>query len=196
MFKIKNMFSKLVFSTLLFLSVFLLAQNSKTANTVLMGGKPVHTYSKLPAVNKQAPQFSLTGVDMKDHTLESYKGKYLILNIFPSVDTGVCSASVRHFNEDAASLPNTVVLCISKDLPFAQKRFCGAEGIKNVVMLSDFRSDFGKTYGVEITDSAMRGLLSRAVVVIDPSGKIIYEEQVDDMGHEPNYEAAIKSVKM
>lgn len=196
MFKIKNMFSKLVFSTLLFLSVFLLAQNSKTANTVLMGGKPVHTYSKLPAVNKQAPQFSLTGVDMKDQTLESYKGKYLILNIFPSVDTGVCSASVRHFNEDAASLPNTVVLCISKDLPFAQKRFCGAEGIKNVVMLSDFRSDFGKTYGVEITDSAMRGLLSRAVVVIDPSGKIIYEEQVDDMGHEPNYEAAIKSVKM
>ena len=100
-----------------------------------------------------------------------------------------------HFNEDAASIPNTVVLCISKDLPFAQKRFCGAEGIKNVVMLSDFRSDFGKTYGVEITDSAMKGLLSRAVVVIDPSGKIVYEEQVADISHEPNYEAAIKAVK-
>ena len=190
------MFSKLVFSTVLFFSAFLFAQNSKTANTVLMGGKPVHTYSKLPAVNKQAPKFTLTGVDMKDQNLDSYKGKYLILNIFPSVDTGVCSASVRHFNEDAASLPNTVVLCISKDLPFAQKRFCGAEGIKNVVMLSDFRSDFGKIYGVEITDSAMKGLLSRAVVVIDPSGKIIYEEQVSDISHEPNYEAAIKAVKM
>lgn len=196
MIKIKDMLSKLVFSTVLFISTFLFAQNSKAANTLLMGGKPVHTYAKLPAVNTQAPQFILTGVDMKDQNLDAYKGKYLILNIFPSVDTGVCSASVRHFNEDAASLPNTVVLCISKDLPFAQKRFCGAEGIKNVVMLSDFRSDFGKTYGVELTDSAMKGLLSRAVVVIDPSGKIIYEEQVDDIGHEPNYEAAIKAVKM
>lgn len=196
MIKIKDMLSKLVFSTVLFISTFLFAQNSKTANTVLMGGKPVHTYAKLPAVNTQAPKFILTGVDMKDQNLDSYKGKYLILNIFPSVDTGVCSTSVRHFNEEATSLPNTVVLCISKDLPFAQKRFCGAEGIKNVVMLSDFRSDFGKTYGVELTDSAMKGLLSRAVVVIDPSGKIIYEEQVDDIGHEPNYEAAIKAVKM
>ncbi|NIF04688.1 thiol peroxidase [Chryseobacterium sp. Tr-659] len=189
------MFSKFAFSTLLFFSAFIFAQKSKTANTVLMGGKEVHTYSKLPSVNKAAPNFKLTGVDMKDQTLDSYKGKFVILNIFPSVDTGVCSASVHHFNEDAASLPNTVVLCISKDLPFAQKRFCGAEGIKNVVMLSDFRSDFGKTYGVELTDSAMKGLLSRAVVVIDPSGKIIYEEQVADISHEPNYEAAIKAVK-
>lgn len=189
------MYSKLVFSALLLFSVFTFAQNSKTANTVLAGGKPVHTFAKLPAVNKQAPKFTLTDVTMKDQTLDSYKGKYLILNIFPSVDTGVCSASVRHFNEDAANLPNTVVLCISKDLPFAQKRFCGAEGIKNVEMLSDFRSDFGKMYGVEITDSAMKGLLSRAVVVIDPSGKIVYEEQVADISHEPNYEAAIAVVK-
>lgn len=189
------MYPKLIFSALLFVSVFIFAQNAKTANTVLMGGKPVQTYAKLPAVNKPAPKFTLTDVTMKDQTLDSYKGKYLILNIFPSVDTGVCSASVRHFNEDAANIPNTVVLCISKDLPFAQKRFCGAEGIKNVVMLSDFRSDFGKTYGVEITDSAMKGLLSRAVVVIDPSGKIVYEEQVADISHEPNYEAAIKAVK-
>jgi len=189
------MVTKFIFSALLLFSVFTLAQNAKSANTVLMGGKPVHTYSKLPTVNKAAPKFTLTDVTMKDKTLESYKGKYMILNIFPSVDTGVCSASVRHFNEDAANLPNTVVLCISKDLPFAQKRFCGAEGIKNVEMLSDFRSDFGKTYGVEITDSVMKGLLSRAVVVVDPSGKIVYEEQVADISHEPNYEAAIKAVK-
>lgn len=184
------MVSRLIFSAAILFSVFSFAQN-----TVLMGGKPVHTYSKLPAVNKAAPSFTLTDVTMKDQTLDSYKGKYVILNIFPSVDTGVCSASVHHFNEDAGNIPNTVVLCISKDLPFAQKRFCGAEGIKNVVMLSDFRSDFGKTYGVEITDSVMKGLLSRAVVVIDPSGKIIYEEQVADISHEPNYEAAIAAVK-
>jgi len=184
------MVSRLIFSAAILFSVFSFAQN-----TVLMGGKPVHTYSKLPAVNKAAPRFTLTDVAMKDQTLDSYKGKYVILNIFPSVDTGVCSASVHHFNEDAGNIPNTVVLCISKDLPFAQKRFCGAEGIKNVVMLSDFRSDFGKTYGVEITDSVMKGLLSRAVVVIDPSGKIIYEEQVADISHEPNYEAAIAAVK-
>lgn len=196
MFKIKNMFSKIVFGTLFCVSTFLFAQKSKTGNTVLMGGNPVHTYSQLPAVNQQAPKFTLAGVDMKDQNLDSYKGKFLILNIFPSVDTGVCSASVRHFNEDAASLPNTVVLCISKDLPFAQKRFCGAEGIKNVVMLSDFRSDFGKIYGVELTDSPMKGLLSRAVVVIDTTGKIIYEEQVSDISHEPNYEAAMKAVKL
>ncbi|WP_343609065.1 thiol peroxidase [Chryseobacterium oranimense] len=184
------MVSRLIFSAAILFSVFSFAQN-----TVLMGGKPVHTYSKLPALNKAAPSFILTDVAMKDQTLDSYKGKYVILNIFPSVDTGVCSASVHHFNEDAGNIPNTVVLCISKDLPFAQKRFCGAEGIKNVVMLSDFRSDFGKTYGVEITDSVMKGLLSRAVVVIDPSGKIIYEEQVADISHEPNYEAAIAAVK-
>ncbi|PWN67522.1 thiol peroxidase [Chryseobacterium oncorhynchi] len=188
------MFSKIIFSTLFFLSAFGFAQNTKTSNTVLMGGKPVRTYSKLPAVNKPAPKFVLTDVSMNDQTLDSYKGKYVILNIFPSVDTGVCSASVHHFNEDAGNLPNTVVLCISKDLPFAQKRFCGAEGIKNVVMLSDFRSDFGWNYGVEMIDSPMKGLLSRAVVVIDPSGNIIYEEQVPDISQEPNYEAAIAAV--
>ncbi|WP_300686220.1 thiol peroxidase [Chryseobacterium sp.] len=189
------MFSKAVFSTLLFCSAFIFAQNTKKANTILMRGTPVHTYSALPAVDKPAPKFTLTDVDMKEQTLDSYKGKYVILNIFPSVDTGVCSASVHHFNEDAGNLPNTVVLCISKDLPFAQKRFCGAEGIKNVVMLSDFRSDFGWNYGVELIDSPMKGLLSRAVVVIDPSGKIVYEEQVADISQEPNYEAAIAAVK-
>ena len=161
-----------------------------------MGGNPIKTYSKLPEVGSVAPNFSLADMEMKDQNLDAYKGKFVILNIFPSVDTGVCSASVRHFNEDAAKLPNAVVLCISKDLPFAQKRFCGAEGIKNVVMLSDYRSDFGKTYGVEIMDSKMKGLLSRAVVVINPEGKIVYEEQVSDISKEPNYEAAMKAVKM
>ncbi|WP_426479030.1 thiol peroxidase [Chryseobacterium sp. CBSDS_008] len=189
------MFSKLVFGTLLFFSAAGFAQKSKSINTVLMGGKEVHTYAQLPALNKPAPKFTLTDVNMNDQTLDSYKGKYVILNIFPSVDTGVCSASVHHFNEEAGNLPNTVVLCISKDLPFAQKRFCGAEGIKNVVMLSDFRTDFGWNYGVELVDSAMKGLLSRAVVIIDPSGKIIYEEQVADISQEPNYEAAIAAVK-
>lgn len=189
------MFLKFTYGMFFLFSALVFAQHSGKPNTVTAGGKPVHTYAALPAVHKAAPAFTLTDVSMKDQTLDSYKGKYLILNIFPSVDTGVCSASVRHFNEDAANLPDTVVLCISKDLPFAQKRFCGAEGIKNVVMLSDFRSDFGKKYGVEITDSAMKGLLSRAVVVIDPSGKIIYEEQVADISHEPDYAAAIGSLK-
>ncbi|QIY89590.1 thiol peroxidase [Chryseobacterium gallinarum] len=189
------MFSKIVFSTLFFFSAYGFAQNTQTANTVLMKGQPVHTYSRLPEVNKPAPRFILTDVNMNDQSLDAYKGRYIILNIFPSVDTGVCSASVHHFNEEAANLPNTVVLCISKDLPFAQKRFCGAEGIDRVVMLSDFRSDFGWNYGVEMIDSPMKGLLSRAVVVIDPSGKIIYEEQVPDISQEPNYEAAIRAVK-
>lgn len=205
------MFSKLIYGSLFIVAVSC-NENSKTTtatnstadstkisqsqNTVLMGGNPITTYAKLPEVGSVAPNFTLTDMEMADQNLDSYKGKFVILNIFPSVDTGVCSASVRHFNEDAAKLPNAVVLCISKDLPFAQKRFCGAEGIKNVVMLSDYRSDFGKTYGVEIIDSKMKGLLSRAVVVINPEGKIVYEEQVADISKEPNYEAAMKAVKM
>lgn len=189
------MLSKIVFSTVFFFSAMGFAQKSKPINTVLLKGTPVRTYSKLPDVNKPAPKFTLTDVNMNDQSLDAYKGRYVILNIFPSVDTGVCSASVHHFNEEAGNLPNTVVLCISKDLPFAQKRFCGAEGINNVVMLSDFRSDFGWNYGVEMIESPMKGLLSRAVVVIDPSGTIIYEEQVTDISQEPNYAAAIQAVK-
>jgi len=206
------MFSKLIYSTLIAVTLLSCNQNPKTENsatvstdsakivtsenTVLMGGNPVKTYSKLPEVGSVAPNFSLADMEMKDQNLDAYKGKFVILNIFPSVDTGVCSASVRKFNENAAKLPNAVVLCISKDLPFAQKRFCGAEGIKNVVMLSDYRSDFGKTYGVKIMDSKMKGLLSRAVVVINPDGKIVYEEQVADISQEPNYDAAMNAVKM
>lgn len=168
------------------------ATEKSKSSTVLMGGKPVQIVGSLPKVGTVAPAFTLTDNSMKPQSLGDFKGKFVLLNIFPSVDTGVCSASVRHFNEDAAKLPNTAILCISKDLPFAQKRFCGAEGIKNVTMLSDFRSDFGDTYGVKIEDSAMKGLLSRAVVIINPEGKIVYEEQVSDIGKEPNYEAALK----
>ena len=163
--------------------------------TITLGGNPVHTTGKLPAVGTQVKDFTLTGVDLQEKTLADFKGKYIIMNIFPSVNTGVCSKSVRKFNVDAASLGNTTVLCISKDLPFAQKAFCGAEGINNVVMLSDFRNDFGHTYGVQMVDGAMRGLLSRAAIVVDPEGKIIYEQQVPEIGQEPDYAAAIAAVK-
>jgi thiol peroxidase len=166
-----------------------------TGSTITLGGNTIHTVGKLPAVGTQVKDFTLTSVDLHEKTFEDYKGKYVIMNIFPSVNTGVCSKSVRKFNEEAASLKNTTVLCISKDLPFAQKQFCGAEGIEHVVMLSDFRSDFGSTYGVEIKDGAMRGLLSRAVIVVDPSGKIVYEEQVPEIGHEPDYGAAKAAIK-
>ena len=162
---------------------------------ITLGGNAIHTVGKLPAVDTPVQDFTLTGVDLADKTFADYKGKYVIMNIFPSVNTGVCSKSVRKFNEDAANLPNATVLCISKDLPFAQKQFCGAEGITNVVMLSDFRTDFGDKYGVEIADGPMRGLLSRAVIVIDPQGKIVYEEQVPEIGQEPNYEAAMAAIK-
>lgn len=169
-------------------------ENSK-GTAITLGGNPVYTVGKLPAVGTEAKDFTLTGVDLQEKTLAEYKGKYVVMNIFPSVNTGVCSKSVRKFNEDAAGLKNTVVLCISKDLPFAQKEFCGAEGINNVVMLSDFRNDFGHSYGVQMADGVMRGLLSRAVVVVDPEGKIVYEQQVPEIGQEPDYASAIAAVK-
>lgn len=166
-----------------------------TGTTITMGGNAVHTVGKLPAVGTEVKNFTLTGIDLKDKTLADYKGKYVIMNIFPSVNTGVCSKSVRKFNQDAAGLKNTAVLCISKDLPFAQKAFCGAEGINNVVMLSDFRTDFGNSYGVQIADGPMKGLLSRAVIVVNPEGKIVYEQQVPEIGQEPDYTAAIAAIK-
>ncbi|MEO8710620.1 MAG: thiol peroxidase [Parafilimonas sp.] len=176
-----------------------LTKTSNMENTngtaITLGGKPVHTVGKLPAVGTQAKDFTLTGVDLTEKTLSDFKGKYIIMNIFPSVNTGVCAKSVRKFNEDAASLNNAIVLCISKDLPFAQKQFCGAEGIENVVMLSDFRNDFGNIYEVQMADGSMRGLLSRAVIVVDPEGKIIYEQQVPEIGQEPDYASAIAAVK-
>ena len=166
-----------------------------TGTTITLGGNTIHTVGKLPAVGTQVKDFTLTSIELQEKTFSDYKGKYVVMNIFPSVNTGVCSKSVRKFNEEAAGFKNTTVLCISKDLPFAQKEFCGAEGINNVVMLSDFRNDFGSTYGVQITDGAMRGLLSRAVIVVDPEGKIVYEEQVPEIGHEPDYTAAKAAIK-
>ena len=163
--------------------------------TITLGGNAVHTVGKLPAVGTQVKDFTLTGIDLQEKTLSDFKGKYIIMNIFPSVNTGICSKSVRKFNEDAVSLNNTTVLCISKDLPFAQKAFCGAEGIDHVVMLSDFRNDFGNIYGVQMVDGPMRGLLSRAVIVVDPEGKIVYEQQVPEIGQEPDYASAIAAVK-
>ncbi|MFT4205282.1 MAG: thiol peroxidase [Chitinophagaceae bacterium] len=162
---------------------------------IKLKGNPIHIVGTLPAVGTAAPEFTLTAVDLSDKQLSDFTGKKVILNIFPSVNTGVCAKSVREFNKDASTLDNTVVLCISKDLPFAQAQFCGAEGLDNVVMLSDFRSDFGKKYGVEIADSPMKGLLSRAVVVLDTDGKIIYEEQVPEIAQDPNFEAALNAVK-
>lgn len=167
--------------------------NSGTA--IQLKGNTIHTVGKLPAVGSSAENFTLVADDLSEKSLSDFSGKKIILNIFPSVNTGVCSASVRRFNQDAAGLDNTVVLCISKDLPFAQKQFCAAEGIKNVVMLSDFRTDFGHQYGVQIADGPMKGLLSRAVVVINPAGKIVYEEQVPEITQEPNYDKALAAVK-
>ena len=168
---------------------------AQTGTAITMGGNTIHTVGKLPATGTSVQDFTLTGTDLTEKTLADYKGKYIIMNIFPSVNTGVCSKSVRKFNEDAAGLSNATVLCISKDLPFAQKQFCGAEGIDHVVMLSDFRTDFGNKYGVEIADGPMRGLLSRAVIVVNPQGKIVYEQQVPEIGQEPDYAAAMAAIK-
>ena len=165
--------------------------------TTAFKGNPVTTSGELPAVGSAAPAFDLVGSDLAPVTSESLAGKRVVLNIFPSLDTGVCATTVRRFNQMAASLPGTMVLCISKDLPFAQNRFCAAEGIDHTILLSDFRytSRFGKDYGVLITSGPMRGLLARAVVIIDPKGKVIYSELVSEMTREPNYEAALKAVK-
>jgi thiol peroxidase len=160
-----------------------------------LGPNEANTIGDLPAVGSLAPNFTLTSTDIKDVALLDFSGKNVVLNIFPSVDTGVCSTSVREFNKRVTAVDNTVVLCISKDLPFAQKRFCGAEGIDRAILLSDFRNrGFGKTYGVEILDGGFAGLFARAVVVIDPSGKVKYTELVPQIGQEPNYEAALKAI--
>jgi len=162
---------------------------------ITLGGNPIHTNGELPKVGTKAPQFTLVKDDLSVVTLNDFSGSKLVLNIFPSVDTGVCATSVRKFNEQASGLTNTKVLCISRDLPFAQKRFCGAEGLENVVNLSDFRDGaFGKAYGLEITDSIFTGLHSRVVVVLDENGTVLYSEQVPEIGSEPNYEAALAAL--
>ena len=161
-------------------------------STITLGGNPVHTLGELPKIGTQLADFKLVKNDFSIATLADFSGKRAVLNIFPSIDTGTCAASVRKFNETAANLNNTVVLCISRDLPFAQKRFCGAEGIENVVNLSDFQNgSFGKANGLEITDGVLTGLHSRAVIVIDERGTILHTEQVQEIADEPNYEAAL-----
>jgi len=159
--------------------------------TVTLQGNAVSTIGDLPAVGSQAPAFNLVKGDLSDITLDSLKGKRVVLNIFPSIDTGTCATSVRKFNEQAASLENTVVLNVAADLPFAMARFCGAEGIENAEVGSCFRSTFGNDYGVTFSNGPLTGLLSRAVVVINESGEVTHTEQVAEIVDEPNYEAAL-----
>lgn len=163
--------------------------------SITLGGTPTNTIGELPTVGSKAPDFTMSAADLSSKSLADFSGSNLILNIFPSVDTGVCATSVRTFNKSAASLDNTKVLCISRDLPFAQARFCGAEGIDNVVMLSDFADgSFGKDYGVEITDGAFNNLHSRAIVVVNANGEVVHTEQVPEVGQEPNYDAALAAI--
>ena len=164
--------------------------------TVLFKGILVTLVGSFITPGTKAPDFSLVKNDLSEYRLDDNKGKYVVLNIFPSLDTGVCAMSVRQFNQMASELPNTTVLCISKDLPFAQSRFCTVEGIENVVPLSDFRnnSSFGEAYGVLMKDGPLQGLLARAVVVINPQGEVIYSELVPEITQEPNYEAVLKVI--
>ena len=163
--------------------------------TVSLKGNPIHTLGTLPEVGSQAPDFKLAKTDLSDVSLADFKGNKIVLNVFHSIDTGTCAQSVRAFNEKASSLDNTKILCISKDLPFAMARFCGAEGIENVEMLSDFRDgNFGKAYNLEFTDGPIRGLLSRSILVLDENGTVTYNEQVYEVVEEPNYEAALEAL--
>lgn len=157
----------------------------------LFRGTPVTTVGELPTVGSKLPDFRLVGTDMSEISLEQFAGKNIVLNIFPSVDTGICAQSVRHFNQLAASLENTVVVCVSADLPFAHARFCGAEGIDAVISASSFRSDFGQQYGLTLEGSPIKGLLSRSVIVADTTGTIQHVELVPEIGTEPNYDAAL-----
>jgi thiol peroxidase len=162
---------------------------------IMLKGNPVETIGALPALDTRAPAFILTRADLTEASLADFSGKKIVLNIFPSLDTSVCAASVRRFNTEASNLENTVVLCVSADLPFAADRFCSAEGLNNVITLSTFRHpEFGKAYGVTIIDGDMKGLLSRAIVIIDEQGKVMFTEQVPEISQEPEYEAALKAI--
>ncbi|WP_343697183.1 thiol peroxidase [Flavobacterium sp.] len=163
--------------------------------SITLGGNPVHTSGELPAVGSKLADFKLVQNDLSVASLSNFAGKKLVLNIFPSVDTGTCAASVRKFNQSASGLDNTTVLCISRDLPFAQKRFCGAEGLENVVNLSDFQTGaFGKANGLEIVDGPLAGLHSRVIIVVDADGTVKHTEQVAEIANEPNYEAALAAL--
>lgn len=163
--------------------------------TITLKGNPIETVGELPAVGSAAPDFSLTKTDLSETTLADYKGKKVILNIFPSIDTGICATSTRTFNAKLSDMDNTVVLCVSKDLPFAHGRFCEAEGLKDVIPASEFRTNsFGEAYGLQVTTGPLTGLFSRAIVVIDEEGKVTYTEQVPEIAQEPNYDAAIAAL--
>ncbi|MEL1244134.1 thiol peroxidase [Flavobacterium sp. DGU11] len=162
---------------------------------IKLGGNPVTTVGELPQTGTKAPDFTLVKGDLSKASLSDFKGTRLVLNIFPSIDTGTCATSVRKFNEQASDLENTKVLCISRDLPFALTRFCGAEGLSNVVTLSDFKDgSFGKAYGLTITSGPLDGLLSRSVIVLDEEGNVTYTEQVPDIKDEPDYDKALAAL--
>ena len=168
--------------------------NDHTMASITFHGDPVSTVGELPAVGSAAPAFDLVGADLAPVTSQSLAGRRVVLNIFPSVDTGVCAASVRQFNKLASELDNTTVVCVSADLPFAGSRFCGAEGLDDVVTASAFRSSFGEDYGVTMTDGPLAGLLSRAVVVLDADGTVLHVQQVPEIAEEPDYEAAVAAL--
>jgi thioredoxin-dependent peroxiredoxin len=162
--------------------------------TTSLRGAPVHTVGDLPTVGDKAPAYTLTGSDLTDVASDSFSGSRVVLNIFPSLDTATCAASVRRFNELAASLENTVVVCVSVDLPFAMRRLCGVEGIEDVVTGSAFRTSFGTDFGVTLSDGPMRGLLARSVVVVDTDGTVLHTELVPSIGSEPDYDAAVAAL--
>ncbi len=163
--------------------------------TVTLMGNPMVTLGELPAIGTEAPNFALTAQDLSDIALHDLRGKRVVLNVFPSIDTDVCAASVRRFNKMAAEMPNTIVLCVSMDLPFAAQRFCSVNGIENVKTASGFRSDFGRTYGFEIGEGPMRGLYARGLVVIDENGKVIGTSLVEEIANEPDYDYALNLLK-
>ena len=167
----------------------------KSGATVTLGGNPVSVSGKLPAKGKSLPKFSLTTSALQDITNKDIAGKRVIFNIFPSIDTPTCATSTRKFNEIASSLQNTDVYCVSADLPFAQGRFCGTEGLSNVKTASSFRSNFGAAFGVNLTSSVLKGVMARAVVVADEKGKVLHTELVSEIANEPNYDAAINSLR-
>lgn len=162
--------------------------------TTTLGGNPVHTSGDLPEVGAPCPSFTLTKNDMSDLTNDDLLGKRVVLNISPSLDTTVCAIGARHFNELAAGLDNTVVVCVTSDLPFAQGRFCTTEGLADVVAASSFRSDFGPAFGVELVDGRLRGLLARAVVVVDEHGTVSHTQLVPEIAHEPDYDAVVAAL--
>ena len=163
---------------------------------ITLKGNPIHTSGELPKIGEPAPDFLLTDIHLQDKSLKDFAGKTLVLNIFPSIDTAVCSMTVRRFNQDIVKYENALALSISLDLPFAHARFCGAEGLNNVVSLSELRNrKFGNDYGVRIIDGPMAGLLARAVVVVDTGGKVIYTQLVPEIGQEPDYEKALAMLK-